>query len=78
MIFQHCNVRVGSHFPGQRILDSKSGGIGHVNDTAGAVSAFTGQVVAQVILGKRNTLFNKPIDGMAAIFDDKSGRRFII
>ncbi len=42
------------------------------------MTAFACQVVASLVLGEGNALFDKPIYSMSAILNDKSRRFFII
>ena len=49
-----------------------------MDDAAGAVATFAGQVVAGFVLGEGNALFDQPFDGAAAVFDDEAGGRFVV
>lgn len=76
MAFQHFDVGMLPHFPAQGLLYRSAGGVGDMDDATGAVAAFAGEVVAAVsiviVAGKGHALFDQPVDGFTAMFDDKT------
>jgi hypothetical protein len=73
--FEHRDVGVLPDLLGQGCLHGATGGIGGMDDAALAVAAFARQVKAQrrAVMGKRNATFDQPLDGFAAMLDDKTG-----
>jgi len=78
VIFQYRNVRIAADFLSQNVLNGKSRCIGNVNDATGTVPAFSRQVIACIVLGKGNALFDEPFNGTSAIFDNETRGLFIV
>ena len=78
MAFENSDIRIGSHFFGQRILNSKSGSVRNVNNPACTMPALASQMVASFVLGKGDALLNQPFNSPLPVFDDKTGSRFIV
>ena len=59
----------------ERTLDSVASRVRRVDYTSVAVSALTGEVIAQIagVPGKRHTLPNEPFDSLPAVFNDVAG-----
>ena len=79
---QHPNIRMAEGFADQRGFNRFSGCISSVQNTAVAVPAFTGQVIALFTIRlnmriKQHALIDKPLHAVAGIAGDKLCRMLI-
>ena len=73
---QNTNIGVRKRLANQRRFHRFTGGIGSVEDTAMAMAAFTGQVVALFAVGlglsiKQHTLVDKPLHARSGVAGDE-------
>ena len=77
VVFEDVDVRMAAHMLAERRLHRGAGGVGSMDDAAVRVSAFAGQVIAELgvrLAREGDATIDQPFDGVLAVLDHEAGR----
>jgi hypothetical protein len=78
VLFEDGDVRMLANLVRQGGLNGQAGRVGDVDDAPGTVAALLGQMVAVLIAGKGEPLFNQPVDCPATVLDHEARRPRVV